>query len=41
MGKDEKRGSEKRKTTYLHVTLGHIDGGHSGVGGTASQNTTE
>ena len=27
--------------TRLHVTLGDIKGGDSGVGGTASQNTTE
>ena len=28
-------------TTHLHVTLGDVERGDSGMGSTASQNTTE
>jgi hypothetical protein len=41
MGQDKKRGSDERSVTHLHVTLGDIERGDSGVGGTASQDTTE
>ena len=32
---------DKWSATYLHVTLGNINRGHSGMGGTTSQNTTK